>query len=247
MDFSGMSDEELINLKKGRAKTSVIIAFIGLIFCAGGLYSVFYIGTDIAFVWFGICCVICFGCTIYICVKNHPIEMELGRRNRRAISDKIHHVIPEDCQIVVTVGKNNVGLKAGNYYMWKEYNELKFYPAWKVSDNPTKEIISIAVQDIMYYEEAGFAGFDRRGWGHDRRCLRVNLVRQQQLICAFRDYNKFRMVLPGKDAARINEGMTLKEDKASSADDIMKYKKLLDEGIITSDEFEKKKRQLLGL
>lgn len=126
--------------------------------------------------------------------------------------------------------------------MWKEYNEVKFYPTWKVLDNPTEEIISIAVQDIMYYESAGYAGFDRRGWGHDRRFLRVNMVRQQQLICAFRDYNKFRMVLPEKDAARINEEVPSKEEKASSADEILKYKKLLDEGIITTYEFEKKKR-----
>lgn len=247
MDFWGMTDEELIQLKRHRAKTSVIIALIGLIFCVSGLLSVFYIGTNIAFVWFGICCIISFGCTIYICVKNHPIEQELGRRNRQAIANKIRYFIPVDCEIIVTVGKNSVGLKAGNYYMWKEYSELKFYPTWKVLDNPTKEIISIAVQDIMYYEEAGFAGFDRRGWGHDRRYLRVNLVRQQQLICAFRDYNKFRMVLPEKDAARINEGLLLKEEKDSSTDEILKYKELLDEGIITPDEFEKKKRKLLGL
>ena len=34
---------------------------------------------------------------------------------------------------------------------------------------------------------------------------------------------------------------------ASSADEIMKFKKLLDDGIITAEEFEAKKRQLLGL
>lgn len=243
MDFSGMSDEELIKLKRGRAKK----ALIGLVFNISGLLSVFYIGTDMAFVWFGICCFICFGFTIYVCVKNRPVEVELGRRNRQAISNNIHYFIPADCHTIVTVEKNTVGLKRGNYYMWKEYNELKFYPAWKVLDNPTEEIFSLAIQDIMYYETAGYTGFDSWGGAHDNRCLCVNMVRQQQLICAFRDYNIFRMVLPEKDAARINERMTLKEDKASSADDIMKYKKLLDEGIITSDEFEKKKRQLLGL
>lgn len=35
--------------------------------------------------------------------------------------------------------------------------------------------------------------------------------------------------------------------QSSSADEIRKFKQLLDEGIITKDEFEKKKRELLGL
>lgn len=51
--------------------------------------------------------------------------------------------------------------------------------------------------------------------------------------------------------------LSLKEDKkasantnaptASSADEILKYKNLLDMGAITQDEFDEKKRQLLGL
>lgn len=51
--------------------------------------------------------------------------------------------------------------------------------------------------------------------------------------------------------------LSLKEDKkasantnvltASSADEILKYKDLLDMGAITQDEFDEKKRQLLGL
>lgn len=38
-----------------------------------------------------------------------------------------------------------------------------------------------------------------------------------------------------------------KEPSASSADEILKFKHLLDEGIITQEEFEAKKKQLLGL
>ena len=36
-----------------------------------------------------------------------------------------------------------------------------------------------------------------------------------------------------------------KSNKISDADEILKFKKLLDEGIITQEEFEKKKKQLL--
>ena len=37
------------------------------------------------------------------------------------------------------------------------------------------------------------------------------------------------------------------EQKPSPADEIRKYKGLLDDGIITQEEFEAKKKQLLGL
>lgn len=54
------------------------------------------------------------------------------------------------------------------------------------------------------------------------------------------------MVIPEKDSACIiNKGMYSKEVQTSPAVKIMKYKKLLDEGIITSNEFEKKKQNFL--
>lgn len=43
-----------------------------------------------------------------------------------------------------------------------------------------------------------------------------------------------------------NKGMS-KTEALSPADEILKYKKLCDEGIITQEEFEKKKKQLLNL
>lgn len=48
--------------------------------------------------------------------------------------------------------------------------------------------------------------------------------------------------------AKVNEtynGEVRKENYISSADEIRKYKQLLDEGIITQEEFEKKKNELL--
>ena len=36
-------------------------------------------------------------------------------------------------------------------------------------------------------------------------------------------------------------------DEVPAADEILKFKKLLDEGIITQEEFDLKKKQLLGL
>lgn len=37
------------------------------------------------------------------------------------------------------------------------------------------------------------------------------------------------------------------ENKSSDADELMKYKALLDQGVITQQEFDEKKRQILGL
>ena len=44
-------------------------------------------------------------------------------------------------------------------------------------------------------------------------------------------------------ASQINQ----KETSISDADEILKYKKLLDAGAITQEEFDAKKKQLLGL
>ena len=47
--------------------------------------------------------------------------------------------------------------------------------------------------------------------------------------------------------AQINKQVNNAFLGISNADEILKYKKLLDMGIITQDEFEAKKKQLLGL
>lgn len=245
MNYSEMTDEELIKIRKGRAK----IALIGLILFVSALLSLLFFEIDIIIMtWVAICSCICGGCTIYVSKKNHPIDLELQRRNRQAISREIHRVVPADCQTVVTVSRNTLGLKQGKYYIWKEYNMLRFYPLWKVLKNPLEEVVSIAIEDIICYKVESYMGFSDIGCGVDTGCLRLIMVGQRQLICDFQDYNTLKIVLPEKDSAYIpNEGATSKGAKTSSADEIMKYKKLLDDGIITADEFEKKKRQLLDL
>ena len=58
------------------------------------------------------------------------------------------------------------------------------------------------------------------------------------------------MVIPEKDVAAINsqpQTQPVQEINSSAADEIVKYKKLFDDGIITEDEFNAKKKQLLGL
>ncbi|MCQ4637144.1 SHOCT domain-containing protein [Anaerovorax odorimutans] len=45
----------------------------------------------------------------------------------------------------------------------------------------------------------------------------------------------------------IEETNTVKVIQTSSADEIRKYKELMDDGIISQEEFEAKKKELLGL
>lgn len=50
---------------------------------------------------------------------------------------------------------------------------------------------------------------------------------------------------PGPIGAKKMEGQSSEKIAGSNADEIREYKKLLDDGVITQDEFEKKKQQLL--
>ena len=50
-----------------------------------------------------------------------------------------------------------------------------------------------------------------------------------------------------KNKIEICKHRNLESKVSSSADEIVKFKKLLDDGIITEEEFEAKKKQLLGI
>jgi len=50
-----------------------------------------------------------------------------------------------------------------------------------------------------------------------------------------------------RQEAKSPAGQTVVNQQVSSADEILKYKSLLDSGVITQDEFDAKKKQLLGL
>ena len=49
------------------------------------------------------------------------------------------------------------------------------------------------------------------------------------------------------DSQKYESSESQKENSMSAADEIVKYKKLLDDGILTQDEFDAKKKQLLGI
>ena len=83
---------------------------------------------------------------------------------------------------------------------------LSFYPVWRVLKNPIEEVVSIAIEDIMYYKVEGYVGFSAMGRGVDTRRLRLIMVGQRQLVCDFQDYNTLKIVLPEKDSAYISNG-----------------------------------------
>ena len=61
---------------------------------------------------------------------------------------------------------------------------------------------------------------------------------------------EIRRLIPNKDEAVVRieaQKNTGTETVTSSADELKKYKELLDSGVITQEEFDAKKKQLLGL
>ena len=61
--------------------------------------------------------------------------------------------------------------------------------------------------------------------------------------------NAFRELIPNKEESvvQIESSKNAKNAVVSSADELKKFKELLDSGIITQEEFDAKKKQLLGL
>ena len=53
--------------------------------------------------------------------------------------------------------------------------------------------------------------------------------------------------LNGQNAFKERKKQSTQKSKVSEADEIMKFKKLLDDGVITQEEFDAKKKQILGL
>lgn len=60
------------------------------------------------------------------------------------------------------------------------------------------------------------------------------------------DIKKLLEIMPEKNISWIQGHQTEKQEQASTADELLKFKNLLDQGVITQEEFDKKKTQLLG-
>lgn len=63
-------------------------------------------------------------------------------------------------------------------------------------------------------------------------------------------YSILTKLIPEKEyevVVQSGKAASTTSDTKSAADEVREYKKLLDEGIISTEEFEKKKNELLGL
>lgn len=71
---------------------------------------------------------------------------------------------------------------------------------------------------------------------------------QDENAVVFTDKDSYQTALAiQKHILEFNANSGVSSASASAADEIAKFKKLLDDGVITKEEFEVKKRQLLGL
>lgn len=75
-----------------------------------------------------------------------------------------------------------------------------------------------------------------------KNCLGVNFTTAE----AKYDIKKLLEIMPEKNISWIQGHQTEKQEQASTADELLKFKNLLDQGVITQEEFDKKKTQLLG-
>lgn len=71
---------------------------------------------------------------------------------------------------------------------------------------------------------------------HDENSILFN-KKELPLVLEIKEYVEYR----------INSKTSTKTTSISAADEILKFKELLDQGILTQEEFDAKKKQLLGL
>lgn len=60
------------------------------------------------------------------------------------------------------------------------------------------------------------------------------------------NFEHLLQIMPEKNVEWVQKHQTEKQEQASTADELLKFKNLLDQGVITQEEFDKKKTQLLG-
>lgn len=300
MNYSELTVEELNKLKKSIvAKSTAISLLLGV----AGMFLVF-VADDAAYLaMIGVALMILSICNTFYTsfVKCRPIEKEIGSRANDDWMKTVYTVVPENCKTTVTVTGSNIrdiraygfGLKKGRtYYIWKDKEDLKFFPAAKSFNNEDNTLKTVPLSSILFYETTGERYHETKisgGGGrrvsvtgavvgkavggtagavllgnkgakpvtsrdvvHDNRAVALRFPNQMFINFAFQDYTVFRMVIPEKDSAAVTQKKTAPQKKAetpsvSAADEIAKYKKLLDDGAITKEEFELKKKQLLNL
>ena len=117
--------------------------------------------------------------------------------------------------------------KPDNRHSYNSYNNYNSYESRSSDDSEYSSALS------SYAREKNNQQLLSNGGWQCRNCMRVNASYVTTCVC-------------GNPKGHVPEP---KEEpkKISDADEILKFKKLLDEGAITQEEYDKKKKQILGL
>ena len=133
-----------------------------------------------------------------------------------------------------------------------DIERIGFLNNW-VRDFPgTKTILMNSITSIQYKPGGGFLnGFLQFGvlGGREQVGGSFDAARDENSVVFPKDKNekaeKIKAFIEKKIAER--SGPAQSSAAVSAADEILKLKRLMDDGIITADEFEAKKKQLLGV
>ena len=100
------------------------------------------------------------------------------------------------------------------------------------ADNEVRKHSSLVDPSLRMFENKGGQYFN------DPNTIQLSNMEQYAVAIKIRDY------IENYQVESVNPTVV---QSLSGADEILKYKKLLDEGILTQEEFDAKKKQLLGL
>lgn len=99
------------------------------------------------------------------------------------------------------------------------------------------KFVTAGDDEVRYsYTKSGLFGNKAGQLFNDPNTIQISNMEQYEIALKIRDYI---------ENYQTNEGAPTQA--LSGADEIVKYKKLLDDGILTQEEFDAKKKQLLGL
>ena len=82
---------------------------------------------------------------------------------------------------------------------------------------------------------------------HEERELIVTLTGGRTITCWFNSLNSFKLVIPEKHIDFLTSTAQQTAQSPSGADELLKYKQLLDAGAITQEEFDALKKRILDL
>lgn len=93
---------------------------------------------------------------------------------------------------------------------------------------------------VSHFSDPDMKWFENKGsqYFNDPNTIQLSSMEQYETALKIREY------IENYQSDRVDSAVM---QPLSGADEILKYKKLLDDGILTQDEFDAKKKQLLGL